>query len=132
MELSPQQLVDCDMFSRGCDGGMAYNAYDYLTDHFAYLEEDYRYKAKAGDCKYNRHEAKSSSGLKLASYVCISPQSPAGMLPAVAQQPIAVSIDASSDVFQNYSSGVLDSKKCGTHTDHAVSIVGYGNDPESS
>ena len=73
MQLSEQQLIDCDMFSRGCDGGMAYNAYGYLMDNFAYLEQDYRYKAKASSCKYDRREAKYSSGIKLSSFVCISP-----------------------------------------------------------
>ena len=51
---------------------------------------------------------------------------------AVAQQPVAISIDADSDVFQSYAGGVLDSDECGIETDHAVVIVGYGTDEDSS
>ena len=50
------------------------------------------------------------------------------MKPAVAAQPIAISIDAGEFVFQNYASGVLDSVECGIKRNHAVAIVGYGND----
>ena len=50
------------------------------------------------------------------------------MKAAVALQPNSVSIDASHMVFQTYSSGVMNSKKCGTRLDHAVLVVGYGTD----
>ena len=53
------------------------------------------------------------------------------MKPAVAQQPIAISIDAGSWVFQAYTGGVLDSTSCGVSTNHAVAIVGYGTDEDS-
>ena len=53
------------------------------------------------------------------------------MKPAVAAQPIAISIDAGSWVFQSYTGGVLDSTSCGVSTNHAVAIVGYGNDSAS-
>jgi len=38
-----------------------------------------------------------------------------------------VSVEADTD-FQFYSSGILNSKSCGTHLDHAVTAVGYGNE----
>lgn len=47
---------------------------------------------------------------------------------AVAQQPIAVSIEADRTVFQSYSSGIISSTKCGTRLDHAVLLIGYGTD----
>ena len=53
------------------------------------------------------------------------------MKPAVAAQPVAISIDAGSWVFQSYTGGVLDSTYCGVSTNHAVAIVGYGNDSAS-
>jgi len=46
---------------------------------------------------------------------------------AVAQQPVAVSIEASS-VFQHYTGGVLTDDACGDSTSHAVLAVGYGTD----
>jgi len=48
--------------------------------------------------------------------------------------PIAVSIDASQQSFQDYSesSGVYNEHECSTITlDHAVLIVGYGTDKET-
>ena len=48
------------------------------------------------------------------------------MKAAVAQQPIATSIDAASMSFYNYSEGIFDDPKCGTSLNHATLIVGYG------
>jgi hypothetical protein len=46
----------------------------------------------------------------------------------VANYPITVAVDANSNEFQFYSSGVLDDKKCGTNIDHGVLVVGYGTE----
>ena len=129
VSLAEQQLVECVTADNGCGGGMTYDAYTYLMDAYAYLEDDWPYTATDdADCTYERSEA---SDITLSSYVCVQPQSPEGMKPAVAQQPVAISIDAGSSVFHNYSGGVLDSALCGTSTNHAVSIVGYGTDEDS-
>lgn len=47
------------------------------------------------------------------------------MMAAVDIKPNAVSVHASSSVFQSYSSGVVTSSACGTSTNHAIVIVGY-------
>jgi len=54
----------------------------------------------------------------------------ADLLAAVAQQPVSVAIYAGTDV-QAYTSGVLDVTDCSYTADHAVLLVGYGNDPTS-
>ena len=51
----------------------------------------------------------------------------AALLAAVAQQPVAVVIDASCPGWMQYKGGVW-SKDCGTKLDHAVLVVGYGHD----
>ena len=106
---------------------MTYDAYTYLMDHNAYLEADWAYTATDGTCTYDKADA---SDLTLSTYVCVD-DNPDAMKVAVAQQPVAISIDAGSDVFHNYSGGVLDSTDCGISTNHAVSIVGYGTDEAS-
>ena len=53
------------------------------------------------------------------------------MKAALAQQPLAVLVEADTRVFQSYTSGVLDSTACGTSLDHAVLAVGYGTDSDS-
>jgi len=50
------------------------------------------------------------------------------MKAALAQQPLAVSIEADKRVFQTYKSGVLSGTECGTKRDHAVLAVGYGSE----
>lgn len=54
----------------------------------------------------------------------------AQMKAAVAIQPVCVGIEADKNVFQLYQHGILDSKKCGTKIDHAVTAVGYGSEGE--
>lgn len=40
-------------------------------------------------------------------------------------KPVAVSMRASSIVFQTYSSGILEDATCGYNTNHAIAAVGY-------
>ena len=47
---------------------------------------------------------------------------------ALAKRPISVVVDAASNVWKTYRYGVLNSSSCGTSTDHAVLLVGWGND----
>jgi KDEL-tailed cysteine endopeptidase len=49
---------------------------------------------------------------------------------ALATQVLSVSIEADRAVFQQYSTGIFDSTKCGTNLDHAVALVGYGTSPQ--
>ena len=46
---------------------------------------------------------------------------------AIAKGPTSVTIEADRSVFQQYTSGVLNSAACGTSLDHAVTAVGYGS-----
>ena len=51
------------------------------------------------------------------------------MKAAVAQQPVSVSIEADKAAFQQYTSGIFsDAAACGTSTDHATLVVGYGSE----
>jgi hypothetical protein len=79
--LSEQQLVACVTVDEGCNGGMTYDAYTYLIDHNAYTEDTWAYTAMDSKCTYDMSEA---SGIHLETYVCVEPQTPAGMKAAVA------------------------------------------------
>jgi len=49
----------------------------------------------------------------------------ASLKAAVYQQPVQVGVDAAANNFHLYKSGIM-SGTCGTHLDHAVTVVGYG------
>jgi len=53
----------------------------------------------------------------------------AQMKAAVTQQPVSVSIEADQAAFQQYTSGIFsDASGCGTATDHATLVVGFGTE----
>jgi C1A family cysteine protease len=56
------------------------------------------------------------------------PRSVKQLKAAIAEAPVSVTIEADKTVFQQYTSGVLDSSACGTQLDHAVTAVGYGTE----
>lgn len=114
----------------GCNGGLAIKAYKYYEDgRNAEYEEVYAYFSgttqKKGTCAY---EGGSASPVTVSDYAAVTPENPTQMKSALAQQPLAVAIEADKMVFQTYKSGILNSTDCGTTLDHAVLAVGYGTD----
>ena len=135
LSFSEQQLVDCAGMQEGyqnlgCQGGLQSYAYDYYEDgHKAELESVYPYFSgstmRKGTCAY---DSSSTTAVTVSNYDYVTADSPTQMKAALATQPLAVSIEADTMVFQTYTGGVLDSTRCGTSLDHAVLAVGYGND----
>jgi len=125
LSFSEQQLVDCSKLNLGCNGGNQGLAFKYYEKHMAELESVYPYTAQDGTCAYDES---SATAIDVTTYKNVTPDSPADMKAALAQQPLSVSIEADKRVFQTYSSGVLDSTLCGTQLDHAVLAVGYGTE----
>lgn len=122
VSLSEQQLVDCSgsYGNEGCNGGEMSDAMSYIKDKGICLEKDYSYSASDGKCK------KCKSQTKIDSFVDVPANNETALLQAVSLQPVSVAIEADTSVFQFYSSGVMDSKSCGTQLDHGVLVVGYG------
>jgi C1A family cysteine protease len=58
----------------------------------------------------------------------VKPNDQISLQGAVAQQPVAVAIEADTRYFQSYSGGILDSVDCGTKLDHGVLLTGYGEE----
>ena len=89
------------------------------------MESDYPYTSgsgSSGKCQYDK--SKGEVGVK--TWTNVPKKSVAQLKAAIDKQPVAVTIEADTTVFQHYTSGVLDSTKCGTSLDHAVTAVGYG------
>ena len=116
----------------GCNGGNPLWAYKYLKSSKAELESVYPYVSgttkTAGTCEYSEH---SQTSVNVTASASVTQNSMSQMKAALAQQPLAVLVEADTSVFQQYTSGVLDSAACGTNLDHAVLAVGYGTDAAS-
>ena len=131
LSFSEQQLVSCSTANYGCNGGWQYKAFKYWETAKAETESVYPYVSGTGSvpaCKYN---AGSATAVNVSNYGFVTASNVSQMKAALQKQPLAVSIEADKMVFQTYSSGVLNSTKCGTKLDHAVLAVGYGTDTAS-
>jgi len=61
-------------------------------------------------------------------YKYVTQYDPAAIIAALKIQPLTVAVSAGSSAFQLYKSGILSSTACGTTLNHAVLLVGYGQD----
>lgn len=50
LSFSEQELLDCDTYDDGCNGGNMDIAFDWLSDNKLETESDYPYTAKKGSC----------------------------------------------------------------------------------
>lgn len=125
LNLSEQQLVDCDPKSHGCSGGWHFWAWDYLRSTPQVLETQYPYTAKQGTC----NAQKSAGGqVRVSTYSRITPGDVAQHKAGVQQGVLAIALAAGSSAFQLYRSGVLTGTACGTQINHAVATVGWGTE----
>ena len=126
VDLSEQELVDCatgiSYGSHGCSGGQMEGAFKFVIENGQCSLSSYPYTAKDGSCQ------KCSSVAQISSCSDVKPNDQISLKAAVAQQPIAIAIEADTRYFQSYSSGILTSSSCGTSLDHGVLIVGYGSE----
>ncbi|KAF9619648.1 hypothetical protein IFM89_007969 [Coptis chinensis] len=125
ISLSEQELVDCDVNGedQGCEGGLMDDAFDFIVqNHGLATEGTYPYKAIDGACDKKKE---ASHAANITGHEDVPANDEKALLKAVANQPIAVAIDASGSAFQFYSSGVF-TGDCGTQLDHGVTAVGYG------
>ena len=130
VNLSEQELVDCatgyKYGSHGCNGGQMEGAFKYVIEHGQCTDSSYPYTSgktqTGGSCEL------CSAFAAMSSCSDVKPNDQISLKAAVAQQPVAIAIEADTKYFQSYSSGILDSSACGTTLDHGVLIVGYGED----
>jgi C1A family cysteine protease len=114
---SEQMLVDCDQYDYGCNGGLMDNAFKWVGENGGLcLEDDYAYTSgttkKEGECASSSCTA--VSGSTVTSWADVDTNEDA-LTSAVAQQPVAVAIEADQLPFQFYSGGVF-TGRCGTST----------------
>jgi C1A family cysteine protease len=123
ISFSEQQLIDCSSSygNQGCNGGLMDDAFKYVEAKGIMRESDYGYLAKSGTCKYNV----SKTVFKNTGYTDVKADTPTQLLAAVNKGPVSIAIEADQNVFQSYTSGIINSTSCGTSLDHGVLVVGY-------
>ncbi|KAL9239187.1 hypothetical protein vseg_013530 [Gypsophila vaccaria] len=124
VSLSEQELVDCDTSqNQGCNGGLMELAFDFIKQRGGITTEaNYPYTGTDGTCD----NAKANSrAVSIDGHEVVPENDENALLKAVANQPVAVSIDAGGQDMQLYSEGVF-TGQCGTELNHGVAAVGYG------
>jgi len=125
LSLSEQELVDCDHIgSQGCNGGSMEGAFEWYKTNMAELESDYAYTGRNGTCA----ESKYTGQFESTGYVNVKANSESALKASIQTGPTSIAIEADKAVFQMYTSGILNSDKCGTQLDHGVLAVGYGTE----
>ena len=126
--LSPQQLIDCDLSNRGCNGGITGNAFNYVIKKGVELDSNYSYAAKRQICNYDQALATNRiSGFKFCSNYSTREETKCSVdkvYNLLQLGPLSIGIDAGTDDFSSYQSGILDTQ-C-SQDNHAVILVGYG------
>nr|XP_027191397.1 senescence-specific cysteine protease SAG39-like isoform X2 [Cicer arietinum] len=125
VSLSEQELIDCVKGnSSGCSGGYMEDAFEFIEKKGGIASEaQYPYKEADRSCKVKK-EAKHVAAV-IKRYEKVPSNSEKALVKAVANQPVSVYVDGGGSGFQFYSGGIF-TGKCGTDTDHAVTVVGYG------
>ncbi|RAL50821.1 hypothetical protein DM860_015968 [Cuscuta australis] len=127
MDLSEQQLVDCDTVSAGCNGGSMAAAFSYVMVNDGLAKEtDYPYRGVKGRCRDDAVDAFGS----IKGYRRVLPNNELAMVSAVAQQPVSAGVMYGPE-FKNYKGGIYFPGMwgyCGSGEYHAVTVVGYTPD----
>lgn len=149
VELSEQMLISCDhghatkaKHDEGCHGGLPENGFGWIhMNGGVSMDRAYgRYTSgmtgsdgectccseRLGLCTEERHVC--SRDVTCGGYFRV-PNDETVLLDAVAQQPVAVGVDASPHTFMVYASGVYDdpTRHGSSKLNHAMLVVGYGS-----
>ena len=125
LDLSEQQLVDCDTKSSGCNGGLISHALNWVNSNKGLCTQvEYPYTSKRGKCWTDCNKVYKPF------YVTSVRGTESTLVNTLKTGPIAVAVDASPSCFRHYSSGIL-SGCPGNGLNHAVVAVGFGSDGPS-
>jgi C1A family cysteine protease len=118
--LSPEQLVECDSRSSGCNGGWPEWAYDYVKKAGGIeTESDYPYSSASGKVGGTCHATSSKYKVTVTGYSSLKGESQMGSYVA-STGPLSICLDAST--WNSYTGGIMSS--CGKQINHAVQAVG--------
>ena len=127
LDLSEQEVIDCiEPFSDlcGCDGGSPWATFYYAMNGGMALESEYPYKAIKQECKI------VAGHCVVKNYAYVPLNSELSLRCSVVEQPVSVTVDASSEGFQFYSSRIFAGPCSNDQKDlsHGILVIGYGKD----
>jgi len=124
VDLSPQQVVDCDNGDDGCGGGDPPTAYQYIISTGGLDgESTYPYTAEDGTCQFKKSSVQAT--ISNWKYATSDYDEKTLQQNLVSWGPLSVCVDAAS--WQDYSGGVMGGWECAwvNILDHCVELVGY-------
>ncbi|XP_050229827.1 zingipain-2-like [Mercurialis annua] len=123
VDLSEQEVVDCNGLAPGCVPGYVANTYKFaIKNHGILPENEYPYEAREMKCQTDKLNRGAGT---IDAYSKVPYGNERLLLKVVAIQPVSVAICVKDRVFQLYSQDIFTGPCCLT-VDHAVLIVGYG------
>jgi len=129
--LAPQELVSCNTRNSGCNGGLEYNALDWVAQNGLVPESCFPYKATNLPCPNKCADGKDWK----ASHVCkckarVNCQGKDAMKACIQTGPVTAGMWVKKD-FMSYKSGVYHWDKSSPQLGgHAIRCYGYDTTPE--
>jgi C1A family cysteine protease len=122
IDLSEQQIINCDFYDMGCSGGDMYTAFEYLKqDNGALYESQLPYDVSSSSCP----NAVLTGPLRVVSQEILDTTDEDDIArELVSYGPLSHAINGL--VLQNYTGGVI-TVACEPELNHATLIIGYGS-----
>ena len=125
--LSIQELIDCDTAAdQGCIGGNPLLAFYYIKKYGLVPWEEYPYTGTKDQCQLDNI---TKPIVTVTSWGSI-PKDHEDMIALVVRYigPVAVAVNAGAPTFIGYEGGIYDNPNCSQKANHALLIVGYGEE----
>jgi len=126
-DLSVQELIDCDTkVDQGCTGGNPLLAFDFIHRYGLTSSKGYPYQGQQNTCRFQNVANPIAT---VQSWGMLTPDYEDNMeLVLRLIGPIAVGLNGFDPNFLAYKSGIYHSLDCGEVANHALLIVGYGQE----
>jgi hypothetical protein len=148
VHLSTQELIDCDRFyDQGCAGGNPMFAFAYIAinglcraDDYPYIENNLfmhnSYPSSSSDVDQNgpicRRRTEHLPVVATIDYFRILPsKKESAILRALKRGPVTVGICGADKTFLFYTGGIFKYDECCSIQNHAMLIIGYGEDEKT-
>jgi C1A family cysteine protease len=106
------------------------NAFKYLKTHDAAYQKDFPYVAKDWHDESAKCHDTPATKARVSKFTDLK-EDMDSLLDAIAQQPVAIAVQANQDAFLKHKSGII-TGCIGNRLDHGILAVGYGKEGETS